>query len=285
MKPLTGDSMREKHLAHMVRNKAKQYGDKAALREKSGGTWKDLSYRSLGEQVRAAAKALLEMGVKEGEMVGIFSRNRPEWTIADYGILSVRAVSVPVYATNTARQAEYIVNDAGIRILFAGDGEQYEKIMTFIDGSPTLRKVVVFDESVELRDRESSMYFRDVLEQGRKSERDAELDRRLQEASVDDLATLIYTSGTTGEPKGVMLHHSNFYHSFIAHDERLDVSDRDVSMCFLPLSHVFERTWCYYAIANGMTVAYCGDTSKIVEYLQDVKPTVMCAVPRFYEKI
>ena len=277
--------MREKHLAQMVRNKARQYGGKTALRVKSAGQWKDISYESLGEQVRAAAKALLEMGVKEGEMVGIFSQNQPEWTIADCGILSVRAVSVPIYATNTARQAEYIVNDAEIRIIFVGGAEQYEKIKSFFDGSPYLKKIIVFDDSAVLDGKESSIFFRDFIEEGRASQKDGELERRLDEASVDDLATLIYTSGTTGEPKGVMLHHSNFYHSFIAHDDRLDVSDRDVSMCFLPLTHVFERAWSYFALGNGMTIAYCDDTTKIVEYLQDVKPTVMCAVPRFYEKI
>lgn len=277
--------MREKHLAHMVRNKARQYGGKTALRAKSGEQWKDISYESLGEKIRAIAKALLEMGVKEGEMVGIFSKNRPEWTVADYGILSVRAVSVPIYATNTAKQAEYIVNDADIRIIFVGGAEQYEKVETFFDESPFLKKIIVFDDTAGLEGKDSSVYFRDFIEAGRASKKDGELEKRLEEASMDDLATLIYTSGTTGEPKGVMLHHSNFHHSFIAHDERLDVSDQDVSMCFLPLSHVFERAWSYFALGNGMTIAYCDDTAKIIEYLQDVKPTVMCAVPRFYEKI
>ncbi|HPK53305.1 MAG TPA: AMP-binding protein, partial [Smithellaceae bacterium] len=95
----------------------------------------------------------------------------------------------------------------------------------------------------------------------------------------------IYTSGTTGEQKGVMLNHANFHFSFVAHDDRLDVSDQDVSMCFLPLAHVFERTWSYYALATGMEIVYCENTAKIIEYLQEAKPTIMCAVPRFYEKI
>lgn len=277
--------MVEKHLAHMVRNRARQYGGKIALRAKSGGRWKDMTYEALGEQVRAVAKFLLEMGVREGERVGIFSPNRPEWTIADYGILSVRGVSVPIYATNTARQAEYIVNDAEIRILFVGGAEPYEKIRTFFEGSPCLRKIIVFDDGLIPGGKESAVSFSDVIEAGRASKKDADLEKRLEEASMDDLATLIYTSGTTGEPKGVMLHHSNFYHSFLAHNERLDVSDRDVSMCFLPLSHVFERAWSYFALGSGMTIVYCDDTARIVEYLQEARPTVMCAVPRFYEKI
>ena len=108
---------------------------------------------------------------------------------------------------------------------------------------------------------------------------------RLKDASLDDLATLIYTSGTTGEPKGVMLHHATFHHAFVAHEERLAVSDQDVSLCFLPLSHVFERTWTFFALNEGMTIDYCDDTAKVVEYLQQSRPTIMCAVPRFYEKI
>jgi len=277
--------MIEKHLAHMVRNRALQYGEKVALRYKSEGTWKDITYEELGEQVRNVARGLLEMGVGQGEKVGIFSANRPEWTIADYGILSVGAVSVPIYATNTAKQAQYIINDAEIRIIFVGGAEQYEKIMTFFEDSPYLKKIIVFDGNVVRDGKGGAVSFRDFIKEGRASKKDGELEKRIENASIDDLATLIYTSGTTGEPKGVMLHHSNFYHSFLAHDERLDVSDRDVSMCFLPLSHVFERAWSYFALDKGMTIAYCDDTSRIVEYLQEVKPTVMCAVPRFYEKI
>jgi long-chain acyl-CoA synthetase len=129
------------------------------------------------------------------------------------------------------------------------------------------------------------MYFKDFLALGRKSGRDAEVEERLNTTSIDDLATVIYTSGTTGEPKGVMLHHSIFYHSFPAHEKRLEVSDQDVSLCFLPLTHVFERTWCYFASSMGMVINYCDNMPKIIEYLQEVKPTVMCAVPRFYEKI
>jgi long-chain acyl-CoA synthetase len=276
--------MKERHLAQMVLNRAKQYSTKIALRAKAGGTWEDISYKSLGEQVEAVGKALLEMGVKEGERVGIFSQNRPEWTIADYGILATRAVSVPIYATNAAKQAEYIVNDAEIRILFVGAQDQYDKIKSFSDGSPYLKTIIAFDEGVKLDDRPSSIYFRDLLKGGRKSGKELELDGRLTNGSTDDLATLIYTSGTTGEPKGVMLNHSNFCHSFFAHDKRLDVSEKDVSLCFLPLTHVFERAWSYFVIRNGMTNVYVDDTSKVIEYLQEVKPTIMCAVPRFYEK-
>ena len=152
-------------------------------------------------------------------------------------------------------------------------------------GSPKLKRTIVFDESVNLAGAGNAVYFKDFLEEGRKAGGDAVIDERLRRASMDDLATLIYTSGTTGEPKGVMLHHANFHHSFIAHKKRLEVSDRDVSLCFLPLSHILERTWTHFALSQGMVVNVCDNTAKIVEYMQQVKPTIMCAVPRFYEKI
>jgi len=277
--------MQPKHLAQIVHGNAKKYGNKIALRAKVSGVWQTISWLELEQKVRATAKALLELGVQEGEMVGIFSQNCPQWSIADYGILSIRGVSVPVYATDTAKRAEYIVNDAEIKVIFVGAQAQYDKIMSILPESAHLKKVIVFNPQVKLINDKSSLYFHDLLEIGVKSTRDAELDERLQKGSTDELATLIYTSGTTGEQKGVMLLHSNFHHSFVGHDDRLDVSDKDVSMCFLPLSHVFERTWSYYALAIGMEIVYCQETSKIIEYLQEAKPTIMCAVPRFYEKI
>ncbi len=277
--------MNEAHLARMAHNRAARYGAKTALRFRSRDTWHEISYQQFGEYIRAAAKALLGLGVREGEMVGIFSGNSPEWTIADFAILSVRAVSVPIYATSTAGQAGYIVDDAGIRVLFTGNQAQYDHAATRLGASPTLETIVAFDEAVDLRGNPKGIHYRRFLEMGRASERDAEMDERLEHASTEDLATLIYTSGTTGEPKGVMLHHFNFHHSFIAHDKRLDVSDRDVSMCFLPLAHVFERAWSYYVIGHGMTNVYVDDMSRVIDYLREIRPTVMCAVPRFYEKI
>ncbi|MEI7638863.1 MAG: long-chain fatty acid--CoA ligase [Syntrophus sp. (in: bacteria)] len=277
--------MPEKHLALMVQKQVKKYGERTALRYRESGQWQDISWKEVGERVHAVAKALLEMGIKTGDMVGVFSQNCPEWSIADLGILSVRGVSVPIYATNTAKQTEYIVDEAEIAVLFVGAKDQYQKATSIIGTSKYLKRIIVFDSSVTLADGDQAMYFKDFLELGRKSTREQELEERLKKADMNDLATLIYTSGTTGEPKGVMLNHSNFYFSFQAHNKRLAVSDQDISMCFLPLSHVFERAWNYFALGSGMVVTYCDDTAKIVTYLQEVKPTIMCAVPRFYEKI
>jgi len=277
--------MNETHLALMIRNRIEKYGERTALRYKEKGQWKDISWNAMGEQIRAVAKGLLEMDVKAGDMVAIFSQNSPAWTIADYGILTVRGVSVPIYATSSAKQAGYIINEAEIKIIFVGSQDQYDKTKALQDASSCLKKIIVFDDNVTLGGRDTAMYFKDFLDLGRRSSRDPEVEDRLNSASIDDLATVIYTSGTTGEPKGVMLHHSIFNHSFPAHVKRLVVSDQDVSLCFLPLTHVFERTWCYFASYMGMVICYCDETPRIIEYLQEAKPTVMCAVPRFYEKI
>ena len=278
--------MPEKHLALMVPKQAKKYGGRTALRYREHCAWRDISWREVEDRVRSAANGLLEMGIPEGGMVGIFAQNCPEWTIADFAILSVRGVSVPIYATNTAKQAEYIVNETEIAVLFVGGAEQYRKAVSISATSIFLKKIIVFNSSVPLADPGGrDVYFLDFLVSGCQAAQDLELESRLKKADMNDLATLIYTSGTTGEPKGVMLHHSNFYFSFQAHNKRLSVSDRDVSMCFLPLSHVFERAWTYFALGSGMVVNYCDDTGKIVEYLQEVQPTIICAVPRFYEKI
>jgi long-chain acyl-CoA synthetase len=277
--------MNETHLARMIHDQIKKYGEKTAVRYREGGVWKEMSWKAMGEQIRAVSKGLLEMNIKEGDMVALFSQNRPEWNITDYGILAIRGVSVPVYATNTAKQTEYIVNETEAGVIFAGSQDQYDKVSAFSHTSPHLKKIIVFDSNVRLNGGEKSMYFKDFIETGRSSAKDHELEKRLREASIEDLATLIYTSGTTGEPKGVMLHHSTFHYSFLAHLKRLDTSDQDVSLCFLPLSHVFERTWCFFAAARGMVIGYCDDTAKVIECMQEIKPTVMCAVPRFYEKM
>jgi long-chain acyl-CoA synthetase len=277
--------MNETHLARMIHDQIKKYGEKTAAKYREGGVWKEMSWNAMGEKIRAVSKALLEMNIKEENMVALFSQNRPEWNIADYAILTIRGVSVPIYATNTAKQAQYIVNETEAEVVFVGSQDQYDKVSAFSDGSPHLKKIIVFDSDVRLNGTEKAMYFKDFIEIGKKSDKDHELEKRLREASIEDLATLIYTSGTTGEPKGVMLHHSTFHYSFLAHLERLDTSDRDVSLCFLPLSHVFERTWCFFAAGRGMMIGYCDDTSKIIECMQEIRPTVMCAVPRFYEKM
>jgi long-chain acyl-CoA synthetase len=274
------------HYSQVFLDQVNKYGDRVAMRYKPKDKWEEISWNQFGDLVRNTSKALLECGIGEQETVGIFSQNMPLWTVADIASLCIRGIPVPIYATNTAKQAEYIINDAEIKVLFVGDAEQYSKIMQILPENKHLQKIIVFKESVPIQKSEKIMYFKDFLKIGEQSNKDTILSERMQKAKIDDLLTLIYTSGTTGEPKGVMLTHSNVIFQKGEHDLRLiDPNDNDVSLAFLPLSHVFERIWTYYVFATGMTNNYLEDPGKIIECIQEVKPTIMCAVPRFYEKI
>jgi long-chain acyl-CoA synthetase len=274
------------HLSQVYKERIAQLGDRAALRYRRDGVWYDISWREMGERVQLVARALVELGVAEGERIGIYSANRPEWTIVDLAAQRLRAVPVPIYPTNTAKQAEYIVNDAEVGVIFVGAREQHERVQSLLPRSRVLRTVVCFEDTDAAGAGPNVMSLSELLDLGRRSDHDAELEARMARATADDLLTLIYTSGTTGEPKGVMLAHSNVLATAPLHDQRLlDPNENDVSLCFLPLSHVFERTWTFYALYRGMTNCYCDDPTKVVEYLQQCRPTVMCAVPRFYEKI
>jgi len=261
-------------------------GDRPAMRHRVDGTWRDTSWRQLGEDVRAAAKGLVDLGVGEGDRVAIWSSNRPEWTVVDLACLEIRAVSVPLHSTASTAQAGYILGEAEARVVFVGGPEQLAKLSALRPSLPSLSHVIVFDTAAE-DGTAGPLGFAAFLAAGRTSAQGAEVERRLSRASADDLLTLIYTSGTTGEPKGVMLAHGSFAVTLGFHDERLPAArEGDVSLCFLPLAHVFERAWTAYALlGRGMTVAYCDEPAKVVEVLAEVRPMVMCAVPRFYEKV
>ncbi|MBS3757368.1 MAG: long-chain fatty acid--CoA ligase [Desulfobacterales bacterium] len=269
-----------------IRERVDKYGEKIALRAKKDGEWESISWREFGEKINQAAKAMLEMGIEDQQMISIFSQNKPECSITDIAALGIRAVPVFIYATNTAGQAEYIVNDCQARLIFVGDQEQYDKAKTLFPNSDSLKKIIAFDPNIRLDDTENAMYFSDFLDIGKNSNLDDEIENRMARASQDDILTLIYTSGTTGEPKGVILTHFNLIFTAAAHDQRLEsVSDQDVSLCFLPLSHVFERTWTYYVLYRGMENIYLDDPKLIIDFIKEAKPHIMCSVPRVYEKI
>ncbi len=276
--------MADPHIPAIIRDQAARYGDRTAMRYRSDGSWADISWTDVGARVQWVARALVKLGVGQGESVGILSHNRPEWTFADVGALTAAAVPVPIYPTSTPAQAAYIVRDAGVRVLFVGGRAELETALAVRDlGEPLT--IVVFDKALASA-APALISFAGLLKRGADPAPDAELAARQARVADNDLLTIIYTSGTTGEPKGVMLTHSNMAAQLPAHDLRLpDPGDHDVSLCFLPLSHVFERCWTWYALSRGMTVCYLDDPAAVIEALQQVRPTVMCAVPRFYEKV
>ncbi len=274
-----------KTLAYMMLKKAEEFADFDALKHKVKGQWVTIKWKDFGEQVRAVAKALLEMDLQPGEMAGIFSANRAEWAIADLGILAIRSVSVPIYATNSAEEAAHIVNDAGIKILFVGEQEQYDRAKKVMADSACLEKIVAFDRDIVISG-DDSMYFDELLAIGRKSAQDATLQERLNEVNPDDILTLIYTSGTTGKPKGAIHTHRSFMNGIFPSSRRfLYTGPQHVSLAILPLSHVFERMWSYGCMSMGICIAYCPDPKQFVEVMADIRPHFMTSVPRIWEKV
>jgi len=275
-----------KTLAYMMLKKADEIPDRFALSQKLGEEWVSITWKDFAEQIRAVARALLEMDLLQpGEMAGIFSQNRAEWAIADLGILSTRAVSVPIYATNSAEEAEYIVNDAEIKILFVGDQDQYDRAKKIIGKNNTLKKIVAFDASIKIEGSES-MHFADLLKMGRESSQEEKLQERLNNVNPDDTLTLIYTSGTTGAPKGAIHTHRSFMNGIYPSYMRFPEADENsVSLAILPLSHVFERMWSYGCMSAGVRIAYCPDPKQFIDVMAAIKPHFMTSVPRIWEKV
>ena len=250
------------------------------------GVWKEYSWGEIEIKVMQIAYALLKNGVKHQDKVAVFSQNSMEWVLTDVAVMSIGAVTVPIYATNTTNQAKYVLNDAEIDLIFVGDQGQFDKSLEIIKSKETkLNKIVVFDNSFELND-ESSMHLSSFIDIDVTDDIKAEFKTRFSNVTSDELASLNYTSGTTGEPKGVMLSHNNFMSTFSMHDEYLsDVTEEDHSLCFLPLSHVFERTWTLYCMHRGVKVSFLSDPKLVIDTLKEVKPTLFCTVPRVYEKV
>jgi len=273
------------HFITSIVEKAVERGDREAIYFKVDGSteWKSNTWAELAEKVRNTSGALLNLGIKDQENVGVFAQNMPEWTFADLGIMNVKGVAVPIYATNTVNQAQYIIDEAEIRFLFVGEEDQYKKALEiYSDSNSTLEKIIVFDKSVEITNP-CAIHFSEFIQQGKEISVDVLTDK-VSEISEDDLATIIYTSGTTGEPKGAMLTHKNLTKIQEVHDIRLDIGEEDHSLSFLPLSHIFERAWSLYALHRGLKVSYLKDPKLIIETLAEVKPTTMCSVPRLYQK-
>ena len=276
-------------LTDLTVRQAERYGVREAFRTKIDGRWECTSWVNFDQQVTAAACALEILGLEEQKTLAIFSANRPEIVITDFAAYANRGVPVSIYSTSSEDQVEYIVNDSHSSIIFVGDQCNYDTVLNVRSRCNGLKLIVVFDEHVKIApDVKGVMRFSALLELGRAASdkcRQAVADRRSR-ALPEDLATLIYTSGTTGEPKGAMLTHSCFNAAMEIHHERLTtLSDKDVSMCFLPLSHIFEKAWTYYCFDSGMVVAINQDTKAIQQSLKEVEPSCMCSVPRFWEKI
>ncbi len=270
-------------IPEIIRNRTAKYQNRDILkyRDRNSKEIKNISWNKLTNDFTNLSKVLISESYTKGDNIGIFSINCPEWTIADLAILNIRAVTVPFFPTASREQCKYIVDESEMKLMFVGDQDQMVKAIWLLDNTKYLKQIIVFNHTVSLPN-EHCMYYKDFI--AKKNNATEALEKIQSEAQISDLATILYTSGTTGEPKGVMLTNENFLHTFPIHKQRLALNDKDVSMAFLPLSHIFERTWTFYLYYVGGTNFYLDNPRDVIEVLPIANPTIMCVVPRFYEK-
>ncbi len=262
-------------------------GDRPALQWYGDGSWPSMTYNDALERVRGVSGALAELGLERGDRAAILAENRPEWALADYGCLTSGVVDVPIYATLTPRQVAYILNDCGARLVFVSTPEQLEKIREIRKSCPALEWVVVFDPPEGTRDAHE-LSWDEFVERGASRAMAwsvKEFRDQAFAAQPDDVATILYTSGTTGEPKGVMLTHNNLHFNVRTSQTRLPIDERDSTLSFLPLSHVFQRMVDYLLFNRGCPITYARAIETVPDDLKAVRPTIVVSVPRLYEKV
>lgn len=264
-------------------NSDKPGGDGAGAGSSRGVRWQVASYRELDERAMQIAAALMHAGVERGDRVGFYSRNRPEWTQVDLACQFIGAVSVPIYATDTVDEVVHIASDCGMVFAFAGRPDEAERMAKVADQVPSLRRVITFDTCPKLKI--TSLEHFAPSDQPVPEPVVSRINARLNAASGDDLFSIIYTSGTTGAPKGVKLSHRALMAELRALHQEFKLSDREHSLCFLPLSHALERGWTCFMWANGCMNTYVVNTTKVGELMRQARPTLMVAVPKLYETV
>lgn len=277
------------HLAEYPQRLRSLYAHKTILKyqDHDNGPWHSLDGEQVSERCLAAAKAFAYLGIEPGERVGLYAQNTVHGLTAELGLYMMRGVSVPLYATSTPELVSFIVEDADLKYILVGDQFQYNNAWEVQHSGGRLKRIIIYDRSVVLHtDDRSSMYYEEFIRRGDSKSHENVANVTASQALASDLAVIIYTSGTSGRSKGVPLTHSHFSMQIRAHVELFDfLSSRDVSMCFLPLSHIFEKTWTYYCLFIGCTTAILTNPKTILQALPQIRPTMMCNVPRFWEKV
>lgn len=280
-------------LVDMIPAQARKYGDREAYRFcwRKEGEWLSTSWHDFALQIDTAAKALCRLGLIEKDNIAICSPNTPQILITEFGAFKNRIAVIPLYSSSVQSQFDFIVSDSGAKVLFVGDKHQYPLAYNFWKKYPDrISKIIVFkNDGIDLYpDDTISMFWDDFFRLGMEAdpEVDKEVNERASRGLPDDMATLIYTSGTTGEPKGVVISHSNYNACIEMHLKWLKtVNDTELSMAFLPMSHILEKAWCFYCLTRGVVIAINYDPRLVQDTIKEIEPNLMCSVPRFWEKV
>ena len=276
------------HLSILLHEQAKVYGNREAMfyKDFGGKEWKSYNWNQVSEYVKTVSNALLNLGTKVQENIGVFAQNCTQLLFCDFGAWGVRAVTIPLYATSSEQQIEFIINDAKIRLLFVGEQLQYDRAIRVLSLCPSLEKIIIFDRNVKRDEQDKmSVYFDEFLELGKGLPRQSEVDARCKDANEEDLANILYTSGTTGNSKGVMLTHGQYNNALLANAECVPIDDKDRTINFLPFAHIFEKAWTILNLTVGATLIVNTYPQEIQQSMRETQPTCMSAVPRFWEKV
>ena len=276
------------HLSRLSHDQAMKYGDREALIYRAFGSkeWQSISWNQFSDMVKKVSNAMLNLGVKVQENIGVFSQNSVQYLFCDFGAWGIRAVTIPFYATSSEQQIQFMVSDAKVRFLFVGEQEQYDKARRVVSMCQTLERIIVFDRNVRISTHDpNAMYFDDFLKLGENYPRQTEVEALQAQASMDDIANILYTSGTTGDSKGVILTCGQYHAAMEANNKCVPVGENDRVLNFLPFTHIFEKGWKILCLTEGAKLIVNTYPLEVQQSMKETHPTCMSSVPRFWEKV